>query len=93
MITEPHWLVKIVIGVCIGLSVPYIFNALRWPLRFFRPHSLKGKWWEYHCSVKDQEVQLFEGVVTIRSGFRHDFVCTFEQVETELNYKGSLVSR
>ena len=85
---EPHWFIKILIGLIVGLILPYIIRALNWPFLFFKKHVLRRLWWEYHYSTIDNEDKVYEGALRIRSGLSGSLVFRMVQEDSKLKYRG-----
>jgi hypothetical protein len=77
-IAEPNWEVTLILGAVVGVLVIPIWQLIVYPARRLRPHSLNGRWYEYHLTFVSGRVALRFGIVCIKPGIRSRYIVTAE---------------
>jgi hypothetical protein len=77
-----------VIGLVIGLLIPYCYLGLRYAFTIRKADYLEGIWYSYHLIETGSSINLVKTIFKIKKGFS---VTTEREKDGNLKYKGSLV--
>jgi hypothetical protein len=76
---QPNWVLTTLIGALAGYLFPYLGKALLFVARRFRREIVEGKWYAYHTTNLDGELQVVQSVWSIRKGFYSKFAVKVEK--------------
>ena len=88
--SEPNWVITIILGAIVGFLLPYILNLVRFIRRFFKKEIAEGNWYVYHMINRDGIIQVENSMWKIKKGFYSKFIVEERKVDYVL-YKGLLV--
>lgn len=71
--SEPNWIIIIIISGIFGYSVQYIIKLPLFIYHFFKHDDLHGKWHNYFYCESDGEHNLHEAMFLIKTGLFHTY--------------------
>lgn len=89
-IQQPHWLIKILIGIVLGALLPQAGKMTILLISRLKKNSLLGKWYKYHVSYREGASQLFETEWIIKRGFFKPYKVIYKYDGRTLLYNGSM---
>ena len=67
---KPHWIIVLIIGTFIGLSIKKASELSQYFFRHFKKNRISGHWFHYYSNYKDQEIMFSEEELSISPGMK-----------------------
>ena len=71
---QPNWLIFAAVGALIGYLIPYFVKFISFTIRRLKRNIIKGDWFVYHPTNRENEFIIESSKFNIRSGYYNPYV-------------------
>lgn len=87
---QPNWLIFAAVGALIGYLIPYFVKFISFTIRRLKRNIIKGDWFVYHPTNRENEFIIESSKFNIRSGYYNPYVIREYKNNSQLFAKGAL---
>ncbi len=89
---RPHWIIVLIIGTFIGLSIKKSSELSQYFLRHLKKHRISGHWFHYYTNYKDGDIIFSEEELSISPGMKTSLsFVTFHDNPHHSKYSGTII--